>query len=139
MLELVKIGFCVWYVLHQDGGSSDGRDGGEEARGENLTDITGAPGYDYLAPAERVLCSQLQMTPGSLPRHQGGCFIGCVLFFRLLLLLIRDLIVHGMHALCQQKYMNRHLFFSSHGVLLQDAVVLAHPAAAREGQFSPCP
>lgn len=54
---------CVC-VLYQDGGSSDGRDGADGGRGENLMDITGAPGYEYLAPAERLLCSQLHMTPG---------------------------------------------------------------------------
>lgn len=55
--------WCV-RVLFQDGGSSDGRDGEDGARRENLLDITGAPGYEYLAPAERLLCSQLHMTPG---------------------------------------------------------------------------
>eukprot|EP00903_Cladosiphon_okamuranus_P018342 g16874.t1 len=48
----------------KDGGSSDGKDGEEGGDGENLMDITGAPGYEYLSPAERLLCSQLHMTPG---------------------------------------------------------------------------
>lgn len=39
-------------------------DGGEEARGDNLLDLTGAPGVEFLAPAERLLCSQLHLLPG---------------------------------------------------------------------------
>lgn len=64
--------------MFQDGGSSDGRDGGDGARGENLMDITGAPGYEYLSPSERLLCSQLHMTPGPYLAIKVGadlCFV----------------------------------------------------------------
>ena len=67
---------CAFWF--QDGGSSDGRDGEDGARGENLLDITGAPGYEYLAPAERLLCSQLHMTPGPyLVVKVGSCGVQC--------------------------------------------------------------
>ncbi|CAN0162413.1 unnamed protein product [Ectocarpus sp. 6 AP-2014] len=41
-----------------------GGDGGGEANNDNLLDISGAPGVEYLSPAERVLCSQLHLLPG---------------------------------------------------------------------------
>lgn len=41
-----------------DGNGDDGRNG------NNLLDVEGAPGVEYLSPAERVLCSQLHLLPG---------------------------------------------------------------------------
>ncbi|CAN0373488.1 unnamed protein product [Pylaiella littoralis] len=49
---------------HKDGGASDGGEGGDEARNQNRLDISGAPGVEFLAPAERLLCSQLHLLPG---------------------------------------------------------------------------
>lgn len=70
-----------WRLLpFQDGGSSDGRDGEDGARGENLLDITGAPGNEYLAPAERQLCSQLHMTPGPYLAVKVGVSFGICCF-----------------------------------------------------------
>ena len=72
---------CVDFVF-QDGGFSDGRDGGEGGGGDNLLDITGAPGYEYLAPAERLLCSQLHMTPGPYLAIKVGASVVGLLFLR---------------------------------------------------------
>ncbi|CAN0178573.1 unnamed protein product [Ascophyllum nodosum] len=44
--------------------SKDGADGDEDGRGSNLLDLTGAPGVEFLSPAERLLCSQLHLLPG---------------------------------------------------------------------------
>lgn len=41
-----------------DGNGDDGRNG------NNLLDVEGAPGVEYLSPAERALCSQLHLLPG---------------------------------------------------------------------------
>lgn len=38
-------------------------DGGDDAPKDNLLDVEGAPGVDYLSPPERVLCSQLRLLP----------------------------------------------------------------------------
>lgn len=43
---------------------SDGNGEGDDARGSNLMDLTGAPGVEFLSPAERLLCSQLHLLPG---------------------------------------------------------------------------
>lgn len=57
---------------------SDGNgDGGEDARGSNLMDLTGAPGVEFLSPAERLLCSQLHLLPG----YYLVVKVGLVLFF----------------------------------------------------------
>ncbi|CAM9973854.1 unnamed protein product, partial [Hapterophycus canaliculatus] len=57
----VRMVYCAFAPRAKDGGVSDGCG---EARSENLLDITGAPGVEFLAPAERLLCSQLHLLPG---------------------------------------------------------------------------
>lgn len=45
--------------------NQDGEGHGEEdGRGNNLLDLTGAPGVEFLSPPERLLCSQLHLLPG---------------------------------------------------------------------------
>lgn len=55
-------------ALEQDGVGGDAPDGNgessEEAPGPDLMDLTDAPGVEYLAPAERQLCSELHLLPG---------------------------------------------------------------------------
>ncbi|CAN0165041.1 unnamed protein product [Ectocarpus sp. 6 AP-2014] len=48
---------------NKGGGMSDGN-GDDGRNGNNLLDVEGAPGVEYLSPAERALCSQLHLLPG---------------------------------------------------------------------------
>ncbi|CAM9351595.1 unnamed protein product, partial [Laminaria digitata] len=52
------------YSNRNKGGMSDGTGEGADARSDNLLNLTGAPGVEFLSPPERLLCSELHLLPG---------------------------------------------------------------------------
>ena len=59
---------------------SDGTGEGGDARSDNLLNLTGAPGVEFLSPPERLLCSELHLLPGYYLVIKVGARVLCSLF-----------------------------------------------------------